>query len=400
MSSIPFYLSLAFVFTIPWESAVTIGGIGTLTRLVGMCTVAIWLGVSLLQRSFRRPHLFHAAAGIYIFWNIMSLYWTVDPAMTAARIATYVQTAAFVYILWDLYRTPQTVRAALQAYILGAYVAVGSTLSNFLHGQQIGRYDTGRFAGAGANACELIMILALGLPIAWHLATTSGGSVKERLLQSLNYIFIPASLFAMTLTGTRTALLVVIPALFHIAGTTGRIRPLYRLAMFVAFLVVLFIAKGHIPQATFERLSTVGSSIEQKDLDGRVELWRESLRTFSDHPILGIGSGALCSPRELGTVAHNTFISVLTEQGLVGFLLFSFLLILIFYNALNQPGKLSGLWVTLLSMWCIGVSTVSWENTKPTWLIFCFVVTTAHFALESTEPRERLQMDTQSIYPR
>ena len=378
MRSIPFYLSLALIFTIPWENAVTVGALGTLARVTGMVTVTIWLGSALLERRFRRPHLFHAAVCIFGLWNILSLYWTADQVWTSQRIATYLQMALLVYVLWDLYRTTQALRAGLQAYILGAYVSIGSTILNFLHGHQIERYAEGRFAGADVNACDLVVILAMGLPVAWHLATTSGDSVKDRILQPLNYLYIPASLFAITLTASRIALFAVIPAVLYIAGTANRIRPSFRLLMLVAFIATLFIVKGHIPNATFERLSTVGSSIEHMDLNGRVRLWRASITTFSDHPILGIGSGALCSPRELGGVAHNTFISVLTELGMVGFIFFAFILSIVIYHAIRQSGMLSGLWVTVLAIWCIGVSSLTFEYAKTTWLFFSLVVISAH----------------------
>ena len=88
MRSIPFYLSLALIFTIPWENAVTVGALGTLARVTGMVTVTIWLGSALLERRFRRPHLFHAAVCIFGLWNILSLYWTADQVWTSQRIAT------------------------------------------------------------------------------------------------------------------------------------------------------------------------------------------------------------------------------------------------------------------------------------------------------------------------
>ncbi len=33
------------------------------------------------------------------------------------------------------------------------------------------------------------------------------------------------------------------------------------------------------------------------------------------------------------------------------------------------------LWITMLMVWAAGVSTLTWEHRKPTWLIFALIMT-------------------------
>lgn len=179
--SAAFWVSLIYIFTIPWENAITVAGLGTLTRVIGVFMAMLWLG-SALKAGFRKPHLFHKVILLFMIWNIVSLFWSVGVDETVQSIKTYVQLSIVIWVLWDLYRTPTALRAGLQAYILGVYVAVGSTLTNYLAGVPIGDYEN-RYAGAGLNANELALILSLGIPVAWHLATSVVIGKRNRVLK-------------------------------------------------------------------------------------------------------------------------------------------------------------------------------------------------------------------------
>ena len=375
MRTVAHLLSLVLVFTIPWENAITLGGLGTLTRVIGVLTAAVWLGSVLAAGGFRKFHPFHMLALLFILWNVVSFHWSVGVDETVQRIKTYVQLAILAWILWDLYTTPKALRASLEAYILGAYVAIGSTISNYLAGQEISVYAEGRYAGAGLNAVDLALILALGLPVAWHLASTAGNGMKNHVLRLVNCAYIPAALFAIILTASRMAIFAVFPAILYISVTINRLRFFFRILIFIVLVGALFAVLPYVPQSTADRLATVGDSIATRDLGGRVRLWRASIAAFLEHPILGVGSGALRT--ELGAVAHNTFLSVLAELGLIGFTLFVVMLVIVAYQAVNQPKWLSGLWLTVLAIWAIGAFALTWEFRKPTWLFLSLVVISA-----------------------
>jgi O-antigen ligase len=393
MRTAAFLLSLVVVFMIPWENAVTLGEWGTLTRAIGMLAAAVWLASALGAREFRKPHPFHLAIFFFVLWNMASVYWTVDVDETVQHIKSYVQLAILAWILWDLYTSQKALRAALEAYILGAYVTIGSTMSNYLIGRGIS-VSGDRYAGAGLNAVDLSLILALGLPVAWHLSTSAGNSFKDRVLRLVNYAYIPASLFAVILTASRTALFAIVPAVLYIVGTATRLKPSSRILIFVFFIGTLFALQPHIPQATVDRLATIDDTIAAGDVGGRMKLWSGSMATFSEHPLLGVGSGALHTPTVLGSVAHNTFLSVLAELGLIGFIFFCAVLAIVAYQAVNQPKWLSGLWITVLAIWAIGVFALTWEYTKQTWLFLSLVVISANLLSVEAEAAELENSDT------
>jgi O-antigen ligase len=73
--------------------------------------------------------------------------------------------------------------------------------------------------------------------------------------------------------------------------------------------------------------------------------------------------------------AHDTFLSVLVETGVPGALLFGLLLATVALFAWMLGPSERALWFTMLAVWVAGVSTLTWEQRKPTWLIFGLIST-------------------------
>ncbi len=96
----------------------------------------------------------------------------------------------------------------------------------------------------------------------------------------------------------------------------------------------------------------------------------------------------------LDKVAHNTYLSVLVEEGLVGFVLFAAILWIVFRTAWRQPKWERRFWLTVLAVWAIGASTLTWEHRKTTWLFMTLII--AAGALRPTpEDRSRDRRDAE-----
>jgi len=388
MRKLAFILSIFLIFTIPWEDAVTFAGSASITRYFGIITSIVWLVSVLFSGKLRRPHIFHLLAILFIVWNIASIFWTLALDETIQQIKTYLQLFVLIWIIWDLYNTLKALNNAMQAYILGAYVAIISTIHNYVIGREIKLYSGGRYAGTG-NAVDLALILTLGIPIAWHLATSIDNQHKNKILRLINFAYLPAALVAILLTGTRMAIFAVIPAFVYVLGTSSRLKPTLRLPSLVALVGAMFWLEPLIPRSTFERLGTAGASIIAGDLGGRVNIWLQSLTFFYDHPIFGIGSGALSSNYGVGALAHNTFLSVLTEVGLLGFILFMCVLAVTIHQSIKQEKNYAFLWIAILTIWSIGVFTLTWEYRKATWLILTLIIVGANIKNKSLGNEDR-----------
>ena len=132
-----------------------------------------------------------------------------------------------------------------------------------------------------------------------------------------------------------------------------------------------------IPQTVIDRIGTVGSSISEADLGGRVTMWRLSIAVLAQHPIFGVGGGAIDGM--IGGAVHNTFISVATETGFIGFVLFLSILGYIVFKMAVLPKGTAPLWLTIFLTWAIGVFSLSWEFRKATWIILILIVIEGSF---------------------
>lgn len=382
MQSIVLWLSYILIFTIPWENAISFIGFGTFTRVIGFVLLGVWIFVVLMKGKLRKLAPFHLVLFLFILFNIFSILWTDNVAETKQRIITYLQLFTFALILWDLYSIPRIFFTGLQAYVFGAYITIGSTIINYLNGKIISSYELGRYAGASLNANDLALILTLGMPVAWHLAISSTEFRTMRILKFINYAYIPAALFAIILTSSRTSLFALIPVFIYIFATMGRIKTGLRLILVIGFVSSIFLIQNYIPLATIERLTTIGTSIANLDLGGRVVIWSRALELFFEYPIIGVGAGA--SRSIIGVVPHNTILSVLVELGIIGCIFFILILANVLYHAIYQQKNYSYLWITIFFIWLIGTSTLTWEFYKPTWLFMSFIIISARLFSRNT----------------
>ena len=370
MRKITYWLAVILIFIVPWEDSLSVSTLGSLARVMGLVVAVFWVATILLEGRFRKPHLFHVLVLLFFLWNFVSLFWSLDIESTIQRIKTYSQIFLLMLIFWEVFQKPDNLMAGLQAYIYGAYVLIASTIYNYINGNVAVAYE-GRYSATGVNAVDLTMILMMGLPIAMQLFFAAGQENKGRILKLINLAYIPSSIFAIILTGSRTSLIAIIPFGIYLFATQ-QIKFDRKILVFGILLISLLALLPFIPQTVITRLGTVGASIEAGDLGGRGDLWREGIAAFTKHPILGVGGGAI--NYAIGAAVHNTFISVATETGLIGFVLFLSILGLVVYKVSRLPRRTSELWLAIFMTWAIGVLSLSWEFRKVTWIILGFAI--------------------------
>lgn len=394
MRTIAFWLSLFLVFSIPCEAAVEYPVLGSASRVIGIALAGFWILTVAVTGRFRKLTPFHIAILVFICWNALSIFWSANANRTVEHLLTWIQIFLMVFILWDLYTTRESILAGLQMYVLGCYIALGSTIINFLIGNT---FYYGRYTAAGTSPDDLGAILAIGIPMAWYLANSKRNSKFAYVLQAVNYAYIPAALMGISLSATRLALVATIPGIVFGLASLTQVKLSARITIFLFLIIAAYYLLPLIPQESIQRLGTTGTEISSGDLNGRVELWRQGIAAFEEHPLLGVGSNMYRSVNTENKVAHNSFISVLVELGLVGIVLFGIILATAIRQVFGQPTWDTRLWLAVLAGWVVAASTLTWEYRKPTWLFLTLIVANAALFRHDDEVMEPVQRNTPEV---
>ena len=152
------------------------------------------------------------------------------------------------------------------------------------------------------------------------------------------------------------------------------------------------------PLSSFQRLGTTATEVTEGDLNGRTGQWEQGLRAFMEHPVLGVGTDMYRTVNTLNKVAHNSYLSVLVEEGLIGFTIFLSILGIVALQVLRLPKWDRNFWLTSLLVWAIGASTLTWEHRKTTWFFLTFAVAAAVIgARRSAAPNDVIDLTAHDV---
>jgi O-antigen ligase len=345
-----------FVFAVPWDRLFVLPGVNIITKLTGGMALGLTMFAIVLSGRVRRWRLFQISAFLFVVWVGVGV-WLLQGNSIANKFYTFVQLFLVVWMIWELAPNPQRLRGLLTAFVLGSFVpAIGTILLYVRVGGELRRFSAG---GADANS----------LAMAWYLALTT----RRPLARWMYRAYVPFGLLATALTGSRGGMLAWIVALSIIpltmVLTPGRLAAAIGLLGLSAALVV-----AYVPDKVVQRLGSTGTSIENADFGGRFRLWKAGVHAFTRKPMMGYGVGAFrfAIAPEVGAdvnVAHNSFLSVLVEEGIIGLALYCTMLWSVFYSILRLPRLERRFALVVLATLMTALLPLTWEDQKQAWFV-------------------------------
>jgi len=376
------------VFVIPWENGVVIHGFGTITRLAAIPAVGMALLAILESGRLRTLAAQHFIMLSFFIWASLTYFWSFDPSATAASIYTFFQLFVMVWLVWEFAQTRTEQLLLMRAYTAGATVSSVAALIGFFTATGLG--DNGRYTGLNFNAGDLAFILALAIPMSLYLVTQE----RRKILVWFAGLSTVLAFCGIILTASRGSLVACIPTAVVLPFLFPKLR-WGRNLVIVTFISLAGIGAWlFMPKSSWTRLSTIGSEISSGTLNERTLIWQTGWQIFGQTPFQGVGSEAFASTAEhaLGVAsrkdtdmgvggarlaAHNTFFSILLEEGAIGFTLFSMLLVTLILSTWGLPAIDRTFWLCILATWAIGALDLTWEDRKPTWFIFALLISVA-----------------------
>jgi len=383
-----FFFLWVLLFVIPWENAVVIHGFGTITRVVAIPAFGMALLAILESGTLRMLAPQQLIMVIFLIWSGLTYFWSFDPASTVTAIYTFVQLFMMVWLIWEFAQTRKKQILLLRAYVLGSIIPSGGTLLGFFNNTGL---QSGRYSGLGFNPGDLAFILALAIPISLYLAVQE----RKKILVWVDGAATVLAFCAIVLTASRGSIVACIPTLLMFPFLFPKLRWGRNLTVLVFVALAGIGSWLFMPESSWSRLSTIGSEISSGTLNERTMIWQIGWQVFGQVPFQGVGAGAYAPTIEhtLGLasdvgrmetgsqvgrlVAHNTFFSILVEQGVIGFTLFLALLFTLVLSAWKLPRVDRIFWLCILLTWGIGALDLTWEQRKPTWFIFGLLISVA-----------------------
>lgn len=386
-SEVAFASLWVLIFCIPWEDEVSVGQGVAISHVAG--AVASLLGAlsAVVYWRIRRFHVIHYLLGALVAWMAVSYFWSLAPDATVVKAGSCLQLLFMVWLIWEFAATQKRQVALLSAYVLGSYVSASSVIYSFVThtGGNLGLSE-GRYTAVGFDENELGTTLALALVMSCYMLTKPG---MGRLVW---FFHIPVCILAICLTGSRGAFVsasiaaLMVPLSFHSLGARAK------WVLCVGLLVVTGTAVAVLPESTWQRIGTIQSEVANGTLTKRTYIWAAGLDVFRDHPMLGVGAGAfgpsVYSRLDIAYVAHNSYLSVLVELGVIGAVLFGSTLVMLCQLIGRLPKLERRTWLILMFTWSVAVSSLSWEHRKPTWFLFGLLIVQSQTLAQLQRPSQ------------
>ncbi len=276
-----------------------------------------------------------------------------EVASDFARLAEAVVTFGIAYVVLRG-RSPYPILTALLA---SAALASVSALAELLgvdgaFGNLMDAPDaSGRISGIFANPNYLGAYLGSMTALAIALAVEARSTRLKALLLALTSLLSATLLF----TQSRGALVATIAGFIMIAFVRSRRAGIMSIA---ALTLVVVIAYPAFSDWRFGG-DDVGASSGISTAGGRVGAWSAGGELFASSPLFGIGLGRFGEESPGGISAHNWYVQVLVELGIVGFILWSLFIAATVMALRGRPRSARSVGYSVLVVWMVASLTMS-----------------------------------------
>jgi O-antigen ligase len=272
---------------------------------------------------------------LFLLWVTLSTIWAEQPSDTFAALLRYALNAVLFLVVFTAIQSRQHVRALIGGLVVGAVFAgmYGIAAQPSAAGYAIGPTSASglnRLAGTIGDPNQLASVLVIGFVLSVALAASSRRSSAIRIACLGAATITLMGIFFTVSRGGLVALGAAMVATVLVAR--GRRIPATMLALLVAVTAIgyFFVVA---PAAGDRVLEADGGS-------GRTDIWKVGWRMVEAEPITGVGAGnfpvssihyLLVEPGALQQdkyvvddphVAHNIYLGLLAELGIVGLCLF------------------------------------------------------------------------------
>ncbi len=382
-------LACAYAISLPLDelTQITDRSIPALVGFLLVCCVAF----DLLSRHavFGKPQwqVFNAGgrrviwiAFAFVTYAALTLAWSINSASSISRELTFV--SLFASVICMAYAVPRRTSIFAFCVFISTLLLALLTIASLLT-------ETSRIFGDAfnLNLNDLAGELAFGLAFALVLLRETTG--PRRMFLVLGSVLI---LIACLVTGSRTGGLAVLVVLALGLWTVSR-NLLIRVGGLLAVVLIGVSTYSTLTSsASISRSLAPISGIDFLNSSGRDLIWESILVNREEWQFQGVGVGAGPTFTEqilfLPKVAHNAFLGVWLETGVLGLVLFASLIVVGLWTAKFSPYR-RYLYVSAPVVFTF-MLTLSWEYSKILWLCFALAIVAPSVNIPTSSPSKAL----------
>ena len=370
---------LMLIFAVPTDGLWSIAGL-SLVKVAGLLLFGMVALLLISGDGLRGSPWFLIAVTAYICWMLFSYLWTWMPVNYETSLAINSQQSIkghlylfmLVLLAFQVIRIEQDLNLALAAYLLGSMGLIYFLVSGYDPTSTTVRHEI-----KGFDANETSLQLSLGLPMAWYLLLTT----QSWLLRSLSLIYIPLALFGIFITGSRTGFVTALLGFVGVLPWLWRACFVWKLAVLGFFIAAVIGVINLVPEKTLDRLFSSGTELSQGTLSSRSITWSRAWLEINEAPFFGNGLSSfrrVINKYNIDYTAHNSYISIMVEQGIIGLLLYLAVIVVVLLQSLRIPAEQRLLMISLLLIAVAGQFTLTLNEKMFIWFAYLFVVLKAN----------------------
>lgn len=377
-SSIEHYLYCLFIGLL---IAIPLNGVD---QLIGFNLHVIILAVCFLLWLFRgAPN--NRLSVKYVFAQVLLFFAFLLSSHKFYNISYYAVTMNYVQAIMSIVLICQVKNAKeyhdyLQSYIFGALlnsvlILFGPYLGlSILHWGDVGVERVSIF---GRDPNEMAMVHCFAIVFALYFLRTN----KKKNWMIINSAAAILSVASVLYSGSRTATVaVVLLVLINFIISKKKIGG-FAVGLLVTLSLVFtvyYVSVNFLDESVLERYTGMGAEIEEGTMANRTLIWEDCISAFVKGDIFDklVGNGYNTTPLFTfgGYDAHNVFIKVLIEYGIIGELLFFYIWYFFIKSSMrikNRDDKF--MVISILTMIFISFLTLSWIYNLLIWVVVILI---------------------------
>ncbi len=307
--------------------------------------VFVWIGYLLLgsaiilnilqkRRCARSGLIFIGITIIFVLLAYFSSIWSYDYDETLNAASQLLKTVVIILLMVSLINNEQRLRIAL------FWLSVGSVIYGLLYLQHVDlstlgsdRLSYSTFDSSDSDNLPNYNVVSMYVAYAAVYFTWLIVDNQTSKYKILNIAFLIAAVVAVFIFGSRKSILMMaLGVLYFLFGP--RAKSSVRIKLFILVFSSILIALTILPETyvnyIFSRFDNIFGGSGKIELDGsdmiRMEMINDGLSWFWEKPILGNGFYSFPSlfgnKTGLFMYAHNNYVELLCDLGIIGFILF------------------------------------------------------------------------------